>query len=261
MAKIDLVALGSQTAKNGFKNEAAVAQKFIDWKKDVDSQKWLIIMGYNLKEIEKVEAIILHGYKTDVQVQITIYLKKAISAENLSVKLVSNPFGFNQVDKRLVDKYVEMWNIPEKTKETLKLFTGELRPRSNNLRDARRTFLNEMNEERRSDLINFFKAKKILVVSDILKGRGKFSAGWMLVVLKKPVKGKVWVLKSINEALNIYGNGEVFITNLGSLRIGKITMQRKGGDGGRETANMLQFKINPVELFDDLYADRQSVKN
>ena len=26
-------------------------------------------------------------------------------------------------------------------------------------------------------------------------------------------------------------------------------MQRKGGDGGRKTANMLQFKINPAELF------------
>ena len=29
-----------------------------------------------------------------------------------------------------------------------------------------------------------------------------------------------------------------------------ITMQRKGGDNGRETAKMLQFKINPVQLFD-----------
>ena len=29
-----------------------------------------------------------------------------------------------------------------------------------------------------------------------------------------------------------------------------ITMQRKSGDNGRETAKMLQFKINPAELFD-----------
>ena len=27
-------------------------------------------------------------------------------------------------------------------------------------------------------------------------------------------------------------------------------MQRKGGDNGRDTAKMLQFKINPAELFD-----------
>jgi len=36
----------------------------------------------------------------------------------------------------------------------------------------------------------------------------------------------------------------------GNFRIGRITKQRKGGDGGRPTANMLQFKINPAELFD-----------
>ena len=27
-------------------------------------------------------------------------------------------------------------------------------------------------------------------------------------------------------------------------------MQRKGGDNGRDAANMLQFKINPVQLFE-----------
>jgi len=27
-----------------------------------------------------------------------------------------------------------------------------------------------------------------------------------------------------------------------------VTMQRKGGDGGRDTAKMLQFKINPCEI-------------
>ncbi len=34
-----------------------------------------------------------------------------------------------------------------------------------------------------------------------------------------------------------------------SLKIGSITMQRKGGDAGRPTSNMLQFKIKPCELF------------
>ena len=40
--------------------------------------------------------------------------------------------------------------------------------------------------------------------------------------------------------------GPVEITRQGNLKIGRITMQRKGGDGGRETAKMLQFKINPL---------------
>lgn len=39
-----------------------------------------------------------------MQVQVTIKLKEAIDAQNLQVKLVSNTKGFNQIDKRWVDK-------------------------------------------------------------------------------------------------------------------------------------------------------------
>ena len=64
-------------------------------------------MKYKLSEIDYVEAVKISGYKTDVQVQVTIKLKKAIDVENLQVKLVSNPKGFNQIDKRWVEKYTE----------------------------------------------------------------------------------------------------------------------------------------------------------
>ena len=82
-----------------------------------------------------------------------------------------------------------------------------------------------------------------------MKGRGILSAGWMLVILVSNGTRK-WSLKTINEAMNFFANGPVKITSKGSLKIGNITMQRKGGDGGRATANMLQFKINPVQIFD-----------
>jgi len=250
MTKRNLIKLGSQTAKGGFRNEDDIVRKFNDWKNDEDAQKWLKIMGYPIKEIEKVEAVKLHGYKTDVQVQITIYMKKAIAAENLSVKLVSNPQGFNQVDKRWVNKYVEMWNIPNDIVKVLKLFTGEITPTKSGLRDGRRMFFDEMNEDDQNKIVIFFVKNKILIVSDILKGRGKFSAGWMLVALVANRESR-WVLKSINHAMNVFADGEVRITSQGSLKIGKITMQRKGGDAGRDTSKMLQFKINPVELFNN----------
>jgi hypothetical protein len=250
MNKKDLIKWGSKTAKGGFRNEDDIVRKFNDWGKDEDAQKWLAIMGYPVKEIEKVEAMKLHGYKTDVQVQITIYLKKAIAAENLSIKLVSNPQGFNQIDKRWVDKYVEMWEIPADIIKILKTFTGEISPTKAGLKDERRMFLNEMSGSDQKKIINYFTKNKILVVSDILKGRGKFSAGWMLVALVANGESS-WVLKSINHAMNVFADGPVRITNQGSLKIGKITMQRKGGDAGRDSAKMLQFKINPVELFSD----------
>ena len=250
MNKKDLIKWGSKTAKGGFKNEDDIVRKFNDWEKDEDAQKWLAIMGYPVKEIEKVEAMKLHGYKTDVQVQITIYLKKAIAAENLSIKLVSNPQGFNQIDKRWVDKYVEMWEIPADITKILKIFTGEVVPTKSGLKDKRRMFLNEMSENDQQKIIDYFTKNKILVVSDILKGRGKFSAGWMLVALVANGESS-WILKSINHAMNVFADGPVRITTQGSLKIGKITMQRKGGDAGRDSAKMLQFKINPVELFSD----------
>jgi len=250
MRKLNLRKLGSQTAKGGFRNEDDIVRKFNDWKRDEDAQKWLAIMGYPVKEIERVEAMKLHGYKTDVQVQITIYLKKAIAAENLSIKLVSNPQGFNQIDKRWVDKYVEMWEIPADITKILKIFTGEIMPTKSGLKDKRRMFLGEMSKSDQAKIIDYFTKNKILVVSDTLKGRGKFSAGWMLVALVTNGESR-WVLKSINHAMNVFADGEVRITSQGSLKIGKITMQRKGGDAGRDTSKMLQFKINPVELFNN----------
>lgn len=248
MKKEDLIKLGSETAKGGFRNEDDIVRKFNDWKKDEDARKWLGIMGYPLDEIEKVEAVRLRGEKTDVQAQITIYMKNAIAAENLSVKLVSNPEGFNQVDKRWVDKYVELWEIPEDIAKLLKIYTGEIAPTKPRLKDKRRMFLNEMSGEDQKKIVDFFERNKILVVSDILKGRGKLSAGWMLVALVTGGKNR-WTLKSINHAMNVFAEGETRISSRGSLKIGKITMQRKGGDAGRDTSKMLQFKINPVELF------------
>ena len=79
-------------------------------------------------------------------------------------------------------------------------------------------------------------------------GRGQFAARWMLVALILNKKSK-WILKAINEAMNTFGKGKVHITPKGSLKIGNITVQRKGGDAGRPTANMLQFKVNPCDLF------------
>lgn len=249
MGKNDLVTRGSTTAKNGFKNEGTVIDKFNAWESDADAQEWLTTMHYKLEEIERVAAIKVPGHpKTDVQVQVKIYLKKIVSAENISIKLVSNPQGFNQIDKRWVDNYVDLWNIPTNIVKALKLFTGEIQPtRTLELKDSRRMFFTEMTEEVQKSVLEFFKANKIMIVSDILKGRDRFAAEWFLVALK--TKG-LWSLKSINEVLNIFGNGDVVISKQGSLRIGKIGMQRKGGDGGRPSANMLQFKINPVIVFD-----------
>lgn len=253
MNKKELIKLGSRTAKGGFKNEKDVINRFNNWEKDEIAKKWLNAMGYNISDIEYVKAVKVRGqYKADIQirVRITIKLKSQEDLQNLQVKLVSNPQGFNQIDKRWVDKYAELWDIPKDIIKILKSFTGEIKPTRKGLKDKRRMLLSEMDENDQDKITDFFEKNKILIISDLLKGRGEFSADWALVILKIN-RESVWVLKSINEAMNVFGNGDVRITERGSLKIGKILMQRKGGDNGRETAKMLQFKINPVELFDN----------
>jgi hypothetical protein len=247
---MDLAKLGSDTAKNGFLNEADIVNKFNNWSLDIDAQSWLKIMQYNIDEIEYVKAVKLSGHKTYVQAQVTIKLKEAIDVQNLQVKLVSNLKGFNQIDKRWVDKYVEFWDINKVITELLKKYTGELLPTVEKPKDKRRTFANEFSEKERDLIIAWMEKNKSLIVSDILKGRGQFAAEWMLVA-QKTTKHARWILKPMNYCLNFFGNGKVEITKRGNFKIGRITMQRKGGDAGRDTAKMLQFKINPAELFEE----------
>jgi len=111
-------------------------------------------------------------------------------------------------------------------------------------------FADEFSVQEQQKLVKFISENKTLIISDILKGRASFSAEWMLVILKLKDSDLKWTLKPINYVLNYFGNGEVCITDRGSIKIGKITLQRKGGDGGRKTAQMLQFKINPCLLLD-----------
>lgn len=246
---IDLVKKGSETAKNGFKNEKDVANKFNSWKTDIDAQNWLIVMGYQFDDIEKVEAVTIGtGHKTDVQVLVFILTKDAVDVQNISIKLVSNLKGFNQIDKRWIKKYKELWNFNSEVETILKKFTGEIKPTSQT-RDERRMFLDELSNGELDMIINWFKKNRLLVVSDIIKGREPYSASWMLVAQKIENNAR-WILKPINIVMNYFNDGEVRLSPRGSLMIGKITMQRKGGDGGRPSANMLQFKINPAELFD-----------
>lgn len=248
--KRDLVSLGSKTAKSGFENEDDVVAKFNNWQKDLDAQEWLMAMNYKINEIESVTAVKVPGHhKADVQVQVSIKLKQAIGLENISLKLVTTSTGFNQIDKREIDKYVEMWGIPSDIEEALRLFTGKTKPTIKGLKDPTRMLLTEMPEKIQNKIVEFFSKNKILIISDLLKGNDEFSADWFMVVWKIPNENPKWIIKDINFVLNFYGDGEVRITKQGSLAIGKIGMQRKGGDGGRPSSQMLQFKINPLALF------------
>lgn len=246
----DKVALGSKIAKNGFKNEQHIADKFNSWKSDYEAQEWLKIMGYFLDEVQDVSAVVLSGYKADINVKVQIKLKSALDIENIQVKLVSNKKGFNQIDKRWVKSYRQLWNIPNDVCEILEHFTGERLPYRQGIRDPRRMFADEFTKQEQDLLLSWLDRNKVLIITDILKGRGEFCAEWVLVAQKTDENAR-WVLKNINEVIGHYFyNGKIEISPRGSIKLGRVTIQRKGGDGGRPTANMLQFKVDPMELFD-----------
>lgn len=249
MFKDLLYNLGSQTAKNGFRNEKDIVTKFNNWQNDNEAKQWLEIMGYKISKIKKVEARQISGYKTDVQVEIKIELTDVVCFENLQVKLISNLRGFNQIDKRWIDSYVKLWNIPKEVSDLLRYYTGEILPYKNSIRDSRRMFVDEFSSEERNIILKFLIENKTLIIADIFKGRGGIPPEWMLVVQKLTNNSK-WILKPMNFVLNYYGNGDVHFTQRGNIKIGRVTMQRKGGNRGRNTAKMLQFKINPAELLE-----------
>ncbi len=85
-------------------------------------------MNYDLGNIEYVKAVVITGFKADVNVKVQIKLKDAIDVENIQVKLVSNKRGFNQVDKRKLSSYHKLWNIPDDVLKILEYFTGETPP-------------------------------------------------------------------------------------------------------------------------------------
>ncbi len=115
------------------------------------------------------------------------------------------------------------------------------------IRDKRRLFINEMPASKIQLIVDFFHNNQLLVISDILRGRGGLSAEWMLVTKKENDNLITWILKDINTVCNFYTQGNVRISPRGSLKIGRVTMQRKGGTPDPKS---LQFKINPLELFD-----------
>ncbi|WP_159991902.1 hypothetical protein [Pelistega ratti] len=263
--------VGSRTAKDGFKTEGIVAEKFKNYLLDEQAIEWLSIMGYDIGRIENIEAIqiptrlkysdiekfgscdnfeFVQKYKkADVQVQLTIKINGVIYRENISIKKANIDSNFNQIDKRSVDTYQKMWKFDEDIAFVLKKFTGEIQPsiyESSQLKNKKRWYLDELPINQVNKLIKFFEKNRVLIFSDILKGRGMLSAEWFLVV-KQNIDGSYnWIFKNINEVINFYSQGEISISKKGGLNLGKLTAQRKGGT---PDPTSLQFKIKPLDLF------------
>lgn len=265
--------LGSMTAKGGFDNEKSVVDKFNHYQNDQDAQYWLSLMGYSCESIQQLHAVQIptrlnkknmanfgisqeqfdftQKYKkADIQIQLTIMVNDVIYRENISLKKADLSANFNQIDKRAVNTYQQMWGFDDNIATTLKKFTGEITPSEQeqiSLKDKRRWYLNELPANDVENLLTFLNTNKYLIISDIIKGRGMLSAEWFLVSRFNDDNTIDYCLKNVNEVINFYAQGIVQISPKGSLIIGKLTAQRKGGT---PDPTSLQFKIKPLDIFD-----------
>jgi hypothetical protein len=259
------VQLGSRTAKGGFRNEEDICDAFNRWETDDDARAWLAILHGRRDGIESVVASIPRGEKakTDVEVRVTAGGRE--TRYGISIKLVSTKRGFNQIDKRWLNSYARMWDMPEDVHAGMKLFVGEVPPNGPSRRDDR-MFLTELPPETQNRIVEFFQERRDAIATYLFAGGGDHAADWLLVTVRDDREGGTLdvdtdddagdddplradslpegmrsVLVPTVDAAAFYGAGDVVITPAGNLRIGRITMQRKGGDGGRETAKMLLF--------------------
>ena len=232
----------SEGAKGGFQNERDVIDSFNSGTSE--SLIWLKAMGVNAGEISGIRATKAPPkIKPDVFVDLFEPSGKLSRTLRISVKLSSNARGFNQIDRgKVIQRYKSLWmHLSTDATTGLRLFTGDLPPLKPS-RNSKRMFLDELDEAILSEIISFFKTNKIQVITDILAGRYPEKADWLLTVDKSTQTSKIF---DMDEAIKFYATGVVGISKQGSLNLGRVTVQRKGGDGGKPSANDLQFKFDP----------------
>ena len=240
----------SQTALSGFRNEDWVVGQFNSHRSGSCGAGWLDAMGYRHFSRVCAQTTRRMGFfnKADVLVLVDD------NVEWISVKKFIA--SFNQIDKRRVGVFAEIWKMPDAVTDSLRMYCGEegYRPSDicesiSSLRDPRRFFMDELPNGQKEQVVSFLNKKKKKIIRDVMAGRGRAAARWMLAVEERLDAPPRSALVRMDDVVRHYAEGPALITRTGNLRLGRITIQRKGGDGGKNTAQMLQFKFSPRELF------------
>lgn len=262
----------SETAKSGHKKVAWAVERFKNYKNDVLAISLLIDMGVSPASIKFLQAYgeteakqefckggCRHSElssKTDMQLQLIYCLTNRLCDYsyrmiNISCKKVkSSDSGFNHLDRRWIKKCGIFWNMPFSVQQTLQYVTGELPPYKSS-KNPKRMYFEELDPPRVVELIDFFQSHKNLIIPDLIRGRGLMQPDYMLVVQEGYFFDRS-VIVPIDVVIEHYSQGDVGFapskkSNIGVLRIGRISLQRKGSSPDGE---QIQFKFDPLELFD-----------
>ena len=177
-----------------------------------------------------------------------ILLQQDIIRAGISLKTFGPGGKSNQVFRTPVEQYEREWDVPRNVSVLIRNFIGIGESLS-------RVFFNQVETHEALAVTHFFKQVQPYVISSILAGKAgaALRADWMMLHeatddrWHERVGNKdFWKMYPMAKVIDVCCSEEPAITSLGGLRLGLgLTMQRKGGDGGKPTANDLQFKMSP----------------
>jgi hypothetical protein len=265
---------GSATARGGFANEKQIANAFnagnslakkcFAYLKIADTAKVTARtipspLGVAcLKEILKLASdptpdqvkTIKKQQKADVR--LTVHHEHHTEAINLTLKRAGKA-DFNQVDRRSVSTYQDLWGFDDEIQLWLRLFTGavstdEFNRWSEGLETKptqKRVGFRHLPDHAKLKVIDFFSANKQRIVSDVVRGNGLLAADYMIVTQYTVKKTQIH-LCPIDNVVRHLSSGAVQAGPQTTLLLGKLTIKRKGG---KPDPDSLQFMMKPSDVF------------
>lgn len=157
--------------------------------------------------------------------------------------------GFNQIKRSSLKNFSKEFEVPDSIQTILRRYTYG---RKKLLHKARNYTQDELDR-----LIAFLNSRKKALLLSAFTGQAKKSkANWLLLHQWMPpnwgkniAKKEKSELISMQVILRLFDNLTVGYSRYGTITFGLgITLQRKGGDNGKDTANDLQFKMRTLPL-------------
>lgn len=226
-------------ARNGRKAEALLAN-YIQGHED--STKWLV---NEIDECPYERTGAKHRAGLEKPDVVIYDLKSGREFAMISLKCcVDFRTGFNQIKRSSLKNFRKEFALPDNISALLTRYTVK-----------RKKFLtkgkNYTNEELEGLKSYLSLNRKALMLSAFTGQAQKSKANWLLLHQWTPPK---WekniarkdrsVLISMREVLKVFDDNPVSFSRYGTITFGAgITLQRKGGDNGEESANDLQFKM------------------
>jgi hypothetical protein len=261
---------GSEAARGGFRNEGALEDAIngrtalgiqlldamaVDASSSVRaSQVASRLSASSLGALLGISAISQEVLRASTQHQKADLLVNVAGDRRVTASLKKANAGsdFNQVDRRPVDVYQRFWEFSDEVALSLKLFTGDLSPsefakHSQGLRlseDHHRIAFPDLSAAQQAAVLDFFKANKHKIVSDLVRGKGPLAADFMIVTQQDGPITRIHISR-MSDVVDYLCQPPVSVGPRTTFCVGHLTAQRKGGT---PDPTSLQFKVKPSIL-------------